>query len=102
VAQFAAKVDVVADPNLLPFYPQHWPAEVEVTIGGEVLRQRAVEAAGDPERPLDANGVMDKGHRVLDPLVGRVRTTEWLKLGGAALQDKTACRALAEGYGAGF
>jgi 2-methylcitrate dehydratase PrpD len=102
VAQFAAKVEVAADPNLLPFYPQHWPAEVEVTVGGEVLRQRVVEAAGDPEHPLDANDVTDKGHRVLDPLVGRARATEWLKLGAAALDDKIACRALAEGYASGL
>jgi 2-methylcitrate dehydratase PrpD len=102
VAQFAAKVEVAADPSLLPFYPQHWPAEVEVTVGDEVLRQRVVEAAGDPEHPLDATGVADKGHRVLDPLVGRARATEWLKLSAAALDDKAACRALAEGYAAGL
>jgi 2-methylcitrate dehydratase PrpD len=102
VAQFAAKVEVTADPNLLPFYPQHWPAEVEVTVGGEVRRQRVVEATGDPEHPLDANGVTDKGQQVLDPLVGRARAAEWLKLSTAALDDKAACRALAEGYAAGL
>ena len=57
MAQFASKVEVAADPNLLPFYPRHWPAEVEVTVGGEVVRQRVVEAVGDPEHPLDADGV---------------------------------------------
>jgi 2-methylcitrate dehydratase PrpD len=102
VAQFAAKVEVVADPDLLPFYPWHWPAEVEVTAGGEVLRQRVVEAAGDPEHPLDVNGITDKGHRVLDPLIGQARATEWLKISTAALDDKAACRALAEGYAAGL
>ena len=102
VAQFAAKVEVAADPDLLPFYPQHWPAEVEVTAGGEVHRQRVVEASGDPEHPLDANGVTDKGHRVLDPLVGRARATEWLKLSTAVLDDKAACQTLAEGYAAGL
>jgi 2-methylcitrate dehydratase PrpD len=102
LAQFAARVEVAADPNLLPFYPQHWPAEVEVTVGGEVLRQRVVEAVGDPEHPLDASGVSDKGHRVLDLLVGQARATEWLKLSTAALDDKAACRALADGYAAGL
>ncbi len=102
VAQFAAKVEVAADPDLLPYYPQHWPAEVEVRVGAEVIRQRVVEAAGDPEHPLDADGVTDKGHRVLDPLVGRARAAEWLRMSGAALEDKTACRALAEGYAAGL
>jgi 2-methylcitrate dehydratase PrpD len=102
VAQFASRVEVTADPDLLPFYPQHWPAEVEVTVGNEVLRQRVVEAVGDPERPLDADGVTEKGLRVLGPLVGRTRAAEWLKMSGAALDDKTACRALAEGYASGF
>jgi 2-methylcitrate dehydratase PrpD len=102
VAQFAAKVEVTAEPDLLPFYPQHWPAEVEVTVGGEVLRQRIIEATGDPEHPLDADGVANKGHRVLDPLVGRARAAEWLRVSSAAMNDETACRALAEGYTAGF
>ena len=34
--QFAAKVEIAADVNLESFYPQHWPAEVEVEAGGEV------------------------------------------------------------------
>jgi 2-methylcitrate dehydratase PrpD len=102
VAQFAGRIEVSADQNLLQFYPQHWPAEVEVTVGSEVLRQRVIEAAGDPEHPLDAKGVADKGRRVLDPLVGDTRAAEWLKLSAAALDDKTACRLLAEGYAAGL
>jgi hypothetical protein len=48
------------------------------------------------------NGITDKGHRVLDPLIGQARATEWLKISTAALDDKAACRALAEGYAAGL
>jgi 2-methylcitrate dehydratase PrpD len=102
VAQFAAKVEVVADPDLLQFYPRHWPAEVEITVGGETFRQRVVEATGDPEHPLDAKDVIDKGRRVLNRLVGGARGAEWLKMSMAALDDKTACRLLAEGYAAGL
>jgi 2-methylcitrate dehydratase PrpD len=102
VTQFAAKVEVAADQSLAQFYPQHWPAEVEVTAGGETIRQRVVEALGDPEKPLDASGVAAKAARVLDPLVGRERAAEWLKLGSAALDDAAACRKLAERFASGL
>ena len=102
VAEFAAKVEVIADATLEAFYPQRWPAEVEVEAGGEVLRQRVVAASGDPEHPLDAAGIGDKAHHVLDPLVGRQRAAEWLKISSAALDDAAACRKLAETFAAGF
>ena len=102
VAQFSANVEVVADKDLEAFYPQHWPAEVEVEAGGEVLRQRIVEATGDPEHPIDRAGVIAKAHRVLDPLVGNARAAEWLKLAGAALDDDSACRKLAAAFAAGL
>jgi len=102
VTQFAAKVEIAADADLQPLYPRHWPAEVEVEIGGEVLRHRVVAATGDPEHPLDAAAVGDKAHRVLDPLVGSARAAEWLKTSTAALDSADACRRLAESFGAGF
>jgi 2-methylcitrate dehydratase PrpD len=102
VTQFAAKVEVVADASLAQFYPWHWPAEVEVTAGGETIKQRVVEAPGDPEQPLDASSVGDKAQRVLDPLVGSARAAEWLKLGSAALDDAAAGRKLAESFAAGL
>jgi 2-methylcitrate dehydratase PrpD len=100
VVAFAAKVEVAADPALEKFYPQHWPAEVEVEAGGEILRERIVEATGDPEYPLDGGAVAAKAHRVLDPLVGSARAAEWLKISGAALDDATACRTLADSFAA--
>ena len=102
VTQFAAKVEIAADVNLQSFYPQHWPAEVEVEAGGEVLRHRVVEATGDPKHPLDAAAVGDKAHRVLDPLVGGERAADWLKTSRAALDGVAACRKLAESFGAGL
>jgi 2-methylcitrate dehydratase PrpD len=100
--QFAAKVEVIADASLEPFYPQHWPAEVEVEAGGEAVRQRIVEANGDPERPLDRDAVADKARRVLAPLIGDKRAGDWLKMCGMALDDSAACRKLAEAFAAGF
>jgi 2-methylcitrate dehydratase PrpD len=102
VTQFAAKVEVAVDASLAKFYPQHWPAEVEVTAGGETIKQRVVEAPGDPEQPLDASSVSDKAQRVLDPLVGSARAAEWLKLGSAALDDAAVCRKLAAKFADGL
>ena len=102
LTRYAAKVEVVADATLEVFYPRHWPAEVEVEAGGEVVRHRVVEAEGDPERPLDAAGIDDKAHRVLDPLVGGARATDWLTMCGAALDGAAACRKLAAAFAAGL
>ncbi|HZR61472.1 MAG TPA: hypothetical protein VFA80_11060, partial [Xanthobacteraceae bacterium] len=102
VTQFAARVEVAADADLAQFYPQHWPAEVHVTAGSEVIKQRVVEAPGDPEQPLDAAGVGEKAQRVLGPLVGRDRASEWFKLGSAAVDDAAACRKLAGHFAAGL
>ncbi len=100
VAQFAAKVEVVADATLEIFYPRHWPAEVEVEAGGKLFRHRVVEAAGDPERPLGRAQLDDKARRVLDPLVGAARSGEWLALCHDALACNEACKRLATAFAA--
>jgi 2-methylcitrate dehydratase PrpD len=102
VAGFAAKVEIIADVRLDAYYPQHWPAEVDVEAGGEVHQQRVVEAVGDPEHPLDHAGVIAKAHRVLDPLLGKDGIAEWLQMAGAALDDTIACRKLAAAFAEGL
>jgi len=102
VSEFAGKVEVIADVRLDAYYPQHWPAEVDVEANGEVHQQRVVEAIGDPEHPLDRAGILTKAHRVLDPLIGNEGTAEWLETAGAALDDATACRKLAAVFAKGF
>ncbi len=100
VTQLAAKVEVVPDATLETFYPQHWPAEVEVEAGGEVFRHRVVEAVGDPERPLSRVAIDDKAHRVLDPLLDPVRVDEWLTMCHRALTSVGACETLAMAFAA--
>jgi 2-methylcitrate dehydratase PrpD len=102
VAQFAAKVEIAADVRLDAYYPQHWPAEVDVEAGSEVHQQRVVEAIGDPEHPLDQAGVFAKAHRVLDPLIDRDGIATWLEMAGAALDDGAACRKLAAAFATGL
>jgi 2-methylcitrate dehydratase PrpD len=92
----AGRVEVVADPELLAFYPRHWPAEVEVEIGGDTLRRRIVEATGDPEHPLDAAALAGKAHRVLDGMIGADRVNGFLAECGAG------GRRLADAYAAIF
>jgi 2-methylcitrate dehydratase PrpD len=102
VTELAAKIEVVPDAALEPFYPRHWPAEVEVDAGGQIFRRRVTEALGDPERPLDHAAIDDKAHRVLDPLLGNTRVDEWLRLCHDALQNSAACERLAAAFaGAG-
>jgi 2-methylcitrate dehydratase PrpD len=98
VAEFAAKVEVVPDPALASFYPQHWPADVEIEAGGATPRHRVVEAFGDPEHPLGRDAVDDKAHRVLGPLLGAPRVGEWLAMAHAALDGAGQCKRLATAF----
>jgi 2-methylcitrate dehydratase PrpD len=92
VAQFAAKVEVIADKALEPFYPRHWPAAIEVEAGGKEFQHRIVEAIGDPEHPLAAPDVDQKARRVLEPMIGPQRTADWLTMGRDAFRDAAACK----------
>jgi 2-methylcitrate dehydratase PrpD len=98
VARFAGKVEVVADAALATFYPQHWPAEVEIEADGKVLQRRVVAAAGDPERPLRRADIDEKGHRVLDPLLGAARVDGWLAMCHGALHGRTECERLVTAF----
>jgi 2-methylcitrate dehydratase PrpD len=98
ITQLAAKIEVVPDAALETFYPQHWPAEVEVEAGGQIFRRRVVEALGDPEHPLGRAAVDNKAHRVLDRLLGTTRVDEWLRVCDDAFADSAACQRLASAF----
>jgi len=98
VAELSTKVEVVPDPTLQQFYPQHWPAEVEVETAGKTLRRRVVTAAGDPEYPVSGADVDDKAHRVLDTLIGGARVDEWLTTCHGALDGNAECQKLATAF----
>jgi 2-methylcitrate dehydratase PrpD len=95
VAQLSAKVEIVPTPALELFYPQHWPAEVEVIADGRSLRRRVVAARGDPEHPLGSAEIDEKAHRVLDPLLGAQHVDEWLTMCHGAFNGTAECRKLA-------
>lgn len=98
VAQLAAKIEVVPDAALEQFYPQHWPAEVEIEAGAQTVRRRVVAVVGDPEHPLDRTAIDDKAHRVLDPLLGAGRVDEWLGLCHGGLDGAAQCERLATAF----
>ena len=98
VAELSAKTEVVPDAALKEFYPQHWPAEVEIEAGGQTFRRRVVAALGDPEHPLDRTAIDDKAHRVLEPLLGAARVDQWLSLCHGALESSAACERLATAF----
>jgi 2-methylcitrate dehydratase PrpD len=98
VTRLAARVEVVPDAALEQFYPQHWPAEVEVEAGSQTFRGRVVAAAGDPEHPLSRSDLGEKAHRVLDPLIGAACADEWLEMCGSALDGNADCRRLAAAF----
>jgi 2-methylcitrate dehydratase PrpD len=93
---FAAKVEIAADEALLEYFPANFPAEIEVTAGGQVSRQRITAASGDPERPLDDAALLDKAERVSQQMSGAFDAKKLVTLGLDGLQDKTACKALAD------
>jgi 2-methylcitrate dehydratase PrpD len=98
VTQLSAKVEVVPDKELEAFYPLHWPADVEVQTGGKAFRNRVIAAAGDPENPLSPPDLEEKGHRVLDPLVGAAEVEKWLILCRDAFKGSTECGRLAAAF----
>jgi 2-methylcitrate dehydratase PrpD len=101
VAELSAKVEVVPDRALEQFYPQHWPAEVELEAAGKTLRRRVVTAAGDPEYPVSSADIDEKAHRVLDPLLGAGHVDEWLTMCHGAFDGAAQCRRLALAFADG-
>jgi 2-methylcitrate dehydratase PrpD len=96
ILTFEAKVEIVADAALAQYYPQNWPAEVEVVgTDGSTRRELVIAAPGDPGRPLDQDALDDKAHRLLDPLIGRDGAAGLIGIARRGLEDESGCRALA-------
>jgi 2-methylcitrate dehydratase PrpD len=103
VLRFEAKVEIVADAALAPYYPLNWPAEVEVVgTDGGTRRERVIVAPGDPERPLDQAALDDKAHRLLDRLIGRDSAGMLIDIARRGFENETGCRALAGAFAQGF
>ena len=90
--EFARKVEIVADESLLAFFPACFPADVEITAGGQSLRKRIIAAYGDPARPLDDAKLQYKAERIL----GAATSTGTVQVGLVGLDSGDGCRRLAD------
>ena len=96
---FEAKVEIVAEPALSQYYPHHWPAEVEVVgTDGSTRRELVIAAPGDPGRPLGEDALDDKGHRLLDRLIGRDGAARLIGIAHRGFEDEAGCRDLAGAF----
>jgi 2-methylcitrate dehydratase PrpD len=96
VLAFAGKVTVVPDEEQLADFPASFPAEIEVSAKGTLHRKRVTAALGDPSRPLDDAQLKDKADRVFAQAGATRVGSSVIELGLAGLQDRDACRALAD------
>jgi 2-methylcitrate dehydratase PrpD len=72
ISGFMDRVEVAADESLNQFYPQRWPARVEVLLkSGERKAILVLDARGDPSRTLDCTALQRKFHRIADPVLGK-------------------------------
>ena len=103
ILELEAKVEIMADADLSQYYPRAWPAEVEVvTDDRKSVRERVIEAPGDPGRPLGEDALAAKGHGVLDRLIGRDAADRLIGIGRRGFADEAGCRALAGAFAAVF
>jgi 2-methylcitrate dehydratase PrpD len=98
VLALAGKVEVVPDENLLPDFPTHFPAEIEVSARGTTHRKRVTAAYGDPSRRLDDAALRDKANRIFTQAGGTRSGSDLISLGLAGLTDRESCKAVAKAF----
>lgn len=91
---FAARVSVFADSALQADYPRRWPAIIEVRVGDAVIERAAMAVTGDPDRRLDDAAVIDKGRRLLTPLMGEAQASQTVDAAMAGLTSPSHCERL--------
>jgi 2-methylcitrate dehydratase PrpD len=95
-AAFAGKVEIVPDEALLAFFPENFPAEVEIDAGGKIMCKRVTAALGDPSRPLGDAQLADKARRVLGFMPGAPAAADVIATGLAGLDSNAECNRLAQ------
>lgn len=94
IAAFMARVEVIPETSLEQYYPQRWPARVEVALkSGRTEMKLVLDARGDPPRSGDMN-VRAKFHRLADPIVGKPAADELEAACLAATDDDGALAVL--------
>ena len=71
ISALTARVEVTEGKELTRLYPQRWPARVTAVLSdGQEVSALVVDARGDPARTLDSSALLDKFHRLADPVLG--------------------------------
>jgi 2-methylcitrate dehydratase PrpD len=91
---FASRVSVVADEGLARFYPENWPAEIEVDTPRGTVVKRVVTARGDAGDRLGEAELTDKASRVLEPIVDRETSARWIAMASEALDGSAQFKRL--------
>jgi 2-methylcitrate dehydratase PrpD len=94
ILAFLKKVWVRGDDELSKYYPEQWPAQVEVVMeDGRSFSNRVLDSAGDPSRALSVAEVRDKFMQLVIPILGQLQA---VKLAGSCLAATGDDRALTE------
>jgi 2-methylcitrate dehydratase PrpD len=76
IAELARKLTVTAPPDIDRLYPQLRPARVTVTTARGTFTRQADEALGSRQVPLDDDGLTEKFHGLVGPVLGDARADE--------------------------
>ena len=79
IVAFMAKVSIQGDEELDEHLPDHWPAALDVSVGGRSETTLVLDAPGDPSRPYSFDDVGKKFHALADRLVGADKVDAWIK-----------------------
>ncbi len=80
VLKLARGMKLTEDLSLTAEFPARRIARVALTTrDGRVLRSEPTEALGDPDRPLGAEGIIEKYRLTTEPVLGRARTGKILE-----------------------
>jgi len=73
IARLGALVHVNATAEMDALYPENRPARVSITTDRGTFERLAMEALGAREVPLDDQGLSNKFHDLVDPVLGKSR-----------------------------
>lgn len=95
VAAFMKRIRVTANEDLTTFFPQAWPARVDVSFtGGARETVLVIEAEGDPGRSFQAPRIETKFRALVDPVLGENEGARLFALSRAAFESQTALERL--------
>jgi 2-methylcitrate dehydratase PrpD len=96
---FMARIKVAGDDALLASYPAAWPARISVATRSRTYQRLVTHVPGDPARPLSAEDISDKFHRLVAPVTGQARADDMVGRVVAGLKDRQSLVRLVDEVG---